>query len=74
LTLSTTAQASLPPTSRPTSGRSTNTTSPSAVCAWSVMPMVTTSPPSMRTHSWLVVYFVSGIGRSPEVSARSGAG
>src|SRR5262245_20911058 len=35
----------------PTSGSSTNTTSPSCSWAWSVIPTVTVSP-SIRTHSW----------------------
>src|SRR5918912_2164372 len=43
---------------RPTSGRSTKTTSPSASCACSVMPTVAASWSSMLIHSWSGVYMV----------------
>src|SRR5690349_11000375 len=42
----------------PTAGRSTNTTSPSASCAWWVMPTVAASWSSMLIHSWSWVYMV----------------
>ena len=41
----------------PTSGKSTYTTSPSALAAKPVMPTVATSPSSF-THSWEVAYRV----------------
>src|SRR6184192_168945 len=43
---------------RPTSGRSTKTTSPSASCACCVMPTVAASWSSMLIHSWSGVYMV----------------
>src|SRR5258706_11805747 len=55
---STTATASPALTFRPTAGNSTNTTSVSSCCAWSVMPTVATSP-ATRTHSCDFVYFKS---------------
>src|SRR5687767_4464139 len=59
LTDSTTAHESPVFSFRPTAGNSTNTTSVSSCCAWSVMPMVATSS-STRTHSWDFAYFKSG--------------
>src|SRR5690606_29899187 len=59
LTDSITATVSPAFTLRPTSGSSTNTTSPSWSCAWSVMPTVTTPPPSWRTHSCDLAYLRS---------------
>src|ERR1700728_654392 len=60
LTDSTTAQASPAFSARPASGTSTNTRSPSALCACSEMPTSTTplgaAPFAGRTHSWLLVY------------------
>src|SRR5439155_18555991 len=56
LTDSTTAIASPAFAARPTAGSSMNTRSPSASCAWSVMPMVIVPSASGRTHSWLSVY------------------
>ncbi len=38
---------------RPRSGSSTNTTSPRAAWAWSVMPTLTLPSASRRAHSWL---------------------
>src|ERR1019366_5178889 len=58
LTDSTTAQASPALTCRPTSGSSTNTTSVSSCCAWSVMPTVAALPDT-RTHSCDFAYFKS---------------
>src|ERR1035438_4484055 len=55
---STTAQASPALICRPTSGSSTNTTSVSSCCAWSVMPTVATLPDT-RTHSCVFAYFKS---------------
>src|ERR1022692_1947908 len=55
---STTAQASPALTCRPTSGSSTNTTSVSSCCAWSVMPTVATLSVT-RTHSCVFAYFKS---------------
>src|SRR6478736_5482066 len=43
---------------RPTAGRSTKTTSPSASCACSVMPTTAASWSSMLIHSWSVVNLV----------------
>src|SRR5882762_6915669 len=59
LTDSTTAHASSAATLRPTSGNSTNTTSPSASWAKSVMPIVTVPSASLRTHSCEAVYLRS---------------
>src|SRR5215470_18402178 len=59
LTDSTTPQASPASTLRPTAGSSMNTRSPSASCAWSVMPTVNAPSGSARTHSWLSVYLSS---------------
>src|SRR5512137_803385 len=56
---STTAQDSSAASLRPTSGNSTNTTSPSASCAKSVMPIVTVPSASLRTHSCDAVYLRS---------------
>src|SRR4051812_4287716 len=58
LTDSTTATASPALTLRPTAGTSTNTTSVSSCCAWSVIPTVATSP-ATRTHSWELAYLRS---------------
>src|SRR5512138_3532927 len=55
---STTAQVSPAFSWRPTVGSSTNTTSVSSCCAWSVMPTVATSP-ARRTHSWDLAYLRS---------------
>ena len=54
----TTAQASPAFTLRPMAGNSTKTTSVNSCWAWSVMPMVATSP-ARRTHSWDFAYFRS---------------
>ncbi|MCY1459058.1 hypothetical protein D9M71_764980 [compost metagenome] len=56
---STTASASPAPTDLPTSGSSRKTMSPSASCAWSVMPMVSVPSASTRTHSCDSVYLRS---------------
>src|SRR5450432_393018 len=56
---STTAQTSPAFTFRPTAGNSMNTRSPSACCAWSVMPIVSVPSSPTRIHSWLAVYFKS---------------
>src|SRR6266513_1801017 len=55
---STTATASPALTFRPTAGTSTNTTSVSSCCAWSVIPTVATSPLT-RTHSCELAYLRS---------------
>src|SRR5690348_2206475 len=56
---STTAQDSPALRLRPFLGGSTNTRSPSAAWAWSVMPTVATPSAPSFTHSWLLVYFRS---------------
>src|SRR5580704_15626954 len=56
---STTAQASPARSVRPASGTSTNTRSPSAPCAWSVMPISRVPSASVRTHSCDLVYLRS---------------
>src|SRR5258708_7733199 len=53
---STTAHASPAATTRPGLGSSMNTRSPSASCAWSVMPTAIVPSPSLRIHSCVVVY------------------
>src|ERR1043166_8233638 len=58
LTDSTTAHASPALILRPTSGNSTKTTSVSSCWAWSVIPIVATSP-ATRTHSCDFAYFKS---------------
>src|SRR5437899_1016695 len=58
LTDSTTAQDSPALNFFPGSGNSTNTTSVSSCCAWSVMPTVA-STPDTRTHSCDFAYFRS---------------
>src|ERR1700692_3194326 len=55
---STTAQASLALTLRPTSGSSTKTTSVNSPCAWSLMPTVAVSPLT-RIHSCDLAYLRS---------------
>src|SRR5450432_3041467 len=68
---STTAQTSPAFTLRPTAGNSMNTRSPSACCAWSVMPIVSVPSSPTRIHSWLAVYFKSAgtfMSESPVVS------
>src|SRR5204862_8018108 len=68
---STTAQTSPCVTDRPTTGSSMKTRSPSASCAWSVIPTVRIPSSSVRTHSWLAVYLRSAgtfISESPVVS------
>ncbi len=52
---STTAIASPAFTLRPALGNSRKTRSPSAACAWSVMPTVNVPSDSLRIHSWLAV-------------------
>src|SRR5688500_18051735 len=59
LTDSTTAASSPAVKVLPTFGSSTNTMSPSASCAYSVMPTVRVPSASVRTHSWDSVYFRS---------------
>ena len=59
LTDSTTAASSPAVKALPTCGSSTNTMSPSASCAYSVMPTVRVPSASRRTHSWDSVYFRS---------------
>src|SRR6187551_1892744 len=59
LTDSTTAKLSPAPSDLPASGTSTNTRSPSAACAWSVMPTSTLPLASVRTHSCDLVYLRS---------------
>src|ERR1044071_9920592 len=56
---STTANASPAFSVLPASGTSTNTRSPSAPCAWSVMPTSTLPLASVRTHSCDLVYLRS---------------
>src|SRR6266436_6143284 len=58
LTDSTTAQDSPALNFLPGSGNSTNTTSVSSCCAWSVIPTVA-SAPDTRTHSCDLAYFRS---------------
>src|SRR5215213_2895182 len=55
LTLSTVPKESPASKVAPSSGNSTKTTSPSSSWAWSEIPTVAVSP-SVRTHSWLLVY------------------
>src|ERR1700694_3357022 len=59
LTDSTTAHTSPACKALPTLGSSMNTRSPSACCAWSVMPTARFPSASVRTHSWLSVYLRS---------------
>src|SRR5471030_44344 len=56
LTDSTTAHASPAFKTRPISGTSTNTKSPSALCACSETPISTVPSGAVRTHSWLLAY------------------
>src|SRR5688572_4825389 len=59
LTDSTTAQASPAASFLPASGTSTKTRSPSASCAWSVMPTSTLPSGNARIHSCFFVYLRS---------------
>src|SRR4249920_3495056 len=56
LTDSTTPTTSPAFTFAPTFGNSTNTMSPRASCAKSVMPTASVPSGSVRTHSWVGVY------------------